>query len=90
MIQLGLYIYIYIQLKSEILLVAYSKYIGHEHRAKHPDLFVMRGISIAEAAKQRFDGEPGAEETLRIYWSGYAIFFFSKPFRYAELSLYSR
>ena len=34
----------------------------------------MRGIyerAIAEAAKRRFNDEPGAEETLRIFWSGY-------------------
>lgn len=60
--------------KSENPLVAISHYIGYERRAKHPDLFVTRGIyerAIAEAAKCRFNDEPGAEETLRIYWSGY-------------------
>jgi hypothetical protein len=54
--------------------VAYSQYIGYERRAKHPDLFVTRGIyerAIAEAAKRRSNGESGAEESLRIFWSGY-------------------
>lgn len=67
----GLY---FVKFKSENPLVAFSQYIGYERRAKHPDLFVTRGIyerAIAEAAKWRFNGEPGAEETLRIYWSGY-------------------
>ncbi|KAF8798785.1 hypothetical protein BYT27DRAFT_7202479 [Phlegmacium glaucopus] len=55
-------------------LAAYTQYIGYERRAKHPDLFVTRGIyerAIAEAAKRRFNGEPGAEGFLRIFWSGY-------------------
>ena len=67
----GLY---FVKSKSENPLVAISHYIGYERRAKHPDLFVTRGIyerAIAEAAKWRFNDEPGAEETLRIYWSGY-------------------
>lgn len=68
-----LYIYIF-KPKSENPLVAFNHYIGYERRAKHPDLFVTRGIyerAIAEAAKQRFNGEAGAEEILRMYWSGY-------------------
>ena len=67
----GLY---FVKSKSENPLVAISQYIGYERRAKHPDLFVTRGIyerAIAEAAKRRFNDEPGAEETLRVYWSGY-------------------
>jgi hypothetical protein len=67
----GLYFVIF-KLKNP--LVAFSQYIGYERRAKHPDLFVTRGIyerAIAEAAKWRFDGKPEAEEALRIYWSGY-------------------
>lgn len=67
----GLY---FVKSKSENPLVAFSQYIGYERRAKYPDLFVTRGIyerAIAEAAKWRFNDEPGAEETLRIYWSGY-------------------
>ena len=67
----GLY---FVKSKSENPLAAISQYIGYERRAKHPDLFVTRGIyerAIAEAAKWRFNDEPGAEETLRIYWSGY-------------------
>ena len=66
--------YIFVKPKSENSLVTFSHYIGYERRAKHPDLFVTCGIyerAIAEAAKQRFNGEPGAEDTLRIYWSGY-------------------
>ena len=64
----------FVKSKSESPLVAITQYIGYERRAKHPDLFVTRGIyerAIAEAAKRRFNDEPGAEETLRIYWSGY-------------------
>ena len=60
--------------KLENPFVAFSQYIGYERRAKHPDLFVTRGIyerAIAEAAKLRFNGESGAEEALRIYWTGY-------------------
>lgn len=54
--------------------MALNQYIGYERRAKHPDLFVTRGIyerAIAEAAKRRFDGESGAEEILRTFWNGY-------------------
>ena len=67
----GLYFFMF---KLENPFVAFSQYIGYERRAKHPDLFVTRGIyerAIAEAAKLRFNGESGAEEALRIYWTGY-------------------
>jgi hypothetical protein len=67
----GLY---FVKSKSENPLVVISQYIGYERRAKHPDLFVTRGIyerAIAEAAKRRFNDELGAEDTLRLYWSGY-------------------
>ena len=53
---------------------AYARYIAAERRAKHPDMFVMRAVyerAIAEAAKRRFNGEPGAEEVLRSFWVGY-------------------
>lgn len=66
---------IFFKPKSDNPLLAYSQYIGYERRAKHPDSFVTRGIyerAIAEAAKRRFNNEPGAEEALRIFWSGYS------------------
>ncbi|KAF5315056.1 hypothetical protein D9619_007334 [Psilocybe cf. subviscida] len=52
----------------------YVKYIGYERRAKYPDVFVTRGVyerAIADAAKRRFAGEPGAEEALHVFWAGY-------------------
>ena len=55
-------------------LEAYQQYIGYERRAKHPDIFVTRGIyerAISEAARRRFSGEPGAEEALRMFWTSY-------------------
>ncbi|KAF8158295.1 hypothetical protein B0H34DRAFT_708196 [Crassisporium funariophilum] len=55
-------------------LEAYNLYTQYERKANHPDLFVTRGTyerAIAEAAKRRFNGEAGAEEVLRIFWSGY-------------------
>lgn len=70
----GFWLIYFVKPKSENPLVAFSHYIGYERRAKHPDLFVTCGIyerAIAEAAKRRFNGEPGAEDTLRIYWCGY-------------------
>lgn len=45
-----------------------------ERRARNPDLLVTRGIyerAISEAAKRRCIGEMGAEEGLRIFWTGY-------------------
>jgi len=38
------------------------------------DFFTASGIyerAITEAASQRFKGEPGAEQTLRSFWTGY-------------------
>ncbi|KAF9527604.1 hypothetical protein CPB83DRAFT_934295 [Crepidotus variabilis] len=55
-------------------LEAFNQYITYERRAKHPDLFVTRGIyerAISEAAKRRFHGEAGAEDALRLFWMGY-------------------
>ncbi|KAJ3513576.1 hypothetical protein NLJ89_g2871 [Agrocybe chaxingu] len=52
----------------------FNQYIGYERRAKHPDIFVTRGVyerAIAEADKRRFKGEAGAEEALRLFWTGY-------------------
>jgi hypothetical protein len=84
----GLY---FVKSKSENPLAAISQYIGYERRAKYPDLFVTRGIyerAIAEAAKWRFNDEPGAEETLRVYWSGYVDvlvnYFVIPSFRYTN------
>ncbi|KAF8908958.1 hypothetical protein CPB84DRAFT_1766490 [Gymnopilus junonius] len=53
---------------------SFNQYIGHERRAKNPDLFVTRGVherAIAETARRRFAGEPGAEEALRLFWTSY-------------------
>ncbi|KAF9077529.1 hypothetical protein BDP27DRAFT_1311204 [Rhodocollybia butyracea] len=55
-------------------LEAFSYYIGYERRAKYPDLTVTSGVyerAISEAAKRRFSGEYGAEQTLRSFWVGY-------------------
>jgi len=60
--------------KSQNSLEAFNQYIGYERRARHPDIFVTRGIyerAIAEAARRRFEGENGAEEALRVFWTGY-------------------
>jgi hypothetical protein len=60
--------------QSGFALEAYARYLSYERRAKNPDLLVMGAVyerAIAEAAKRRFDGEPGAEETLRAFWTGY-------------------
>jgi hypothetical protein len=59
---------------SQYSLQAFNEYILYERRAKHPDLFVTRGIyerAIAEAAKQRFNGQSNVEDILRIFWAGY-------------------
>ncbi|KIJ17712.1 hypothetical protein PAXINDRAFT_130029 [Paxillus involutus ATCC 200175] len=58
-------------------LPAYTQYIVSERRAKTPDVFVITGLyerAIAEAAKRRFAGEHGAEQTLRVFWVGYLDF----------------
>lgn len=55
-------------------LEAYQQAVGYERRAKHPDIFVTRGIyerAISEASKRRFAGEAGAEEALKMFWAGY-------------------
>jgi hypothetical protein len=60
--------------KSGFALEAYARYLTYERRAKNPDLSVMGAVyerAISEAAKRRFDGEAGAEETLRVFWTGY-------------------
>lgn len=60
--------------QSGFALEAYALYIAYERRARNPDLFVMSGVyerAIAEAAKRRFEGGAGAEETLRMFWMGY-------------------
>ncbi|KAF8232065.1 hypothetical protein L208DRAFT_1377849 [Tricholoma matsutake] len=57
--------------QSGFAVEAYTLYIIYEHRARNPDLFVMSGIyecAIAEVAKQQFEGDAGAEETLRMFW----------------------
>jgi hypothetical protein len=59
---------------SQYPLQAFNEYILYERRAKHPDLFVTRGVyerAIAEAAKQRFDGQANAEDILHVFWAGY-------------------
>jgi hypothetical protein len=61
-------------MKSQYSLEAFNGYILYERRARHPDLFVTRGIyerAIAEAAKQRFNGQANVEDILRIFWTGY-------------------
>lgn len=53
---------------------AYAHYITVERRAKYPNLLIVSSIyerAIAEAAKRRFNGEEGAEQVLRIFWTGY-------------------
>ena len=60
--------------QSGFALDVYAQYLAYERRAKNPDLFVMSTVyerAIAEAAKRRFEGEAGAEETLRAFWTGY-------------------
>ncbi|KAK7469083.1 Splicing factor [Stygiomarasmius scandens] len=53
---------------------AFVQYISYERKAKYPDMMVMTAVyerAIAEAAKRRFNDEPGAEEALRTFWTGY-------------------
>jgi squamous cell carcinoma antigen recognized by T-cells 3 len=60
--------------ESGFALEAYARYLAYERRARNPDLFVMNAVyerAIAEAAKRRFEGELGAEEALRAFWTGY-------------------
>ncbi|KAF8073869.1 hypothetical protein FPV67DRAFT_1479613 [Lyophyllum atratum] len=61
-------------LQSSFSLEAYARYLASERRARNPDLLVMSTVyerAIAEADKRRFNGEPGAEEALRMFWVGY-------------------
>ncbi|KAI3616179.1 rna-binding protein prp24 [Moniliophthora roreri] len=55
-------------------LESYSRYTGHERRAKNVDLLLMSAVherAIAEAAKRHFNEEPNAETALRSFWTGY-------------------
>lgn len=55
-------------------LEAYHQAINYERRAKHPDIFVTRGIyerALTEAAKRQFSGETGAHQALKMFWSSY-------------------
>ncbi|KAJ7695961.1 hypothetical protein B0H17DRAFT_930002 [Mycena rosella] len=52
----------------------YALYIASERRAKTPSAPILSTLyerAIADAAKRRFSGEQGAEETLRAFWAGY-------------------
>ncbi|KAH7885374.1 hypothetical protein F5I97DRAFT_1378091 [Phlebopus sp. FC_14] len=58
-------------------LEAYTQYLTFERRAKNPDVFVLTGLyerAIADAAERRFVGEDGAEQALRVFWTGYLDF----------------
>ncbi|KAI0045685.1 hypothetical protein FA95DRAFT_1560887 [Auriscalpium vulgare] len=60
--------------QSGYSLAAYNYYVTYERRARKPDLTILSGIherAIAEAAKRRMSGEPGAEEALRLFWASY-------------------
>ncbi|KAF8208710.1 hypothetical protein K438DRAFT_1812755 [Mycena galopus ATCC 62051] len=53
---------------------AYALYIASERRTKNPSYPILSTLyerAIADAARQRFSGEQGAEETLRAFWAGY-------------------
>ncbi|CCM02468.1 uncharacterized protein FIBRA_04567 [Fibroporia radiculosa] len=57
-------------------LEGYAYYIAAERRKK-PDLFVVQALyerAIAEADSRRWNGQAGAEETLRSFWAGYIDF----------------
>ncbi|KAI0632486.1 RNA-binding protein Prp24 [Trametes polyzona] len=63
--------------RSGFSLEGYAYYIAAERRRKTPDLFVLKTLyerAIAEADKRRFNGESGAEEALRSFWTGYVDF----------------
>jgi hypothetical protein len=65
---------------SQYSLQAFNEYILYERRAKHPDLFVTRGVyerAIAEAAKQRFNGLASVEDILRIFGQDIAILWYT-------------
>lgn len=60
--------------QSNNSLDTFARYIAAERRARYPDLFVLKGVyerAIAEAAKQQFEGDAGAEAALRAFWIGY-------------------
>ena len=62
------------QINAKFSLEGYAYYIAGERRAKKPDMFVLPTLyerAIAEADKRRWAGEPGAEESLRAFWTGY-------------------
>ncbi|KAL0960935.1 hypothetical protein HGRIS_005940 [Hohenbuehelia grisea] len=52
----------------------YNRYIAAEQKQKFRDPFVLKFTcerAITEAAKRRFNGELGAEEALRAFWTSY-------------------
>ncbi|KAF7422665.1 Splicing factor [Pleurotus ostreatus] len=60
--------------QSNNSLDTFARYIAAERRARYPDLFVLKGVyerAIAQAAKQQFEGDAGAEAALRAFWIGY-------------------
>ncbi|KAH7922022.1 hypothetical protein BV22DRAFT_1131760 [Leucogyrophana mollusca] len=59
---------------SGFSLDGYAYYIASERRAKNVDMFNLKALyerAIADAAKRRFAGDPGAEDALRVFWAGY-------------------
>ncbi|KAH7914268.1 hypothetical protein BJ138DRAFT_1177428 [Hygrophoropsis aurantiaca] len=61
--------------QSGYLLDNYAYYIASERRARNVDIFILQALyerAIAEAARRRFAGEPGAEDALRAFWAGYS------------------
>ncbi|KAJ7043889.1 hypothetical protein C8F04DRAFT_682003 [Mycena alexandri] len=53
---------------------AYALYIASERRAKSPSYPIVSTLyerAIADVAQRRFSGEAGAEEMLRMFWTGY-------------------
>ncbi|KAH9851597.1 RNA-binding protein Prp24 [Lenzites betulinus] len=62
---------------SGFSLEGYAYYLSAERRRKSPDIFVLKPLyerAISEADKRRFSGEPGAEDALRSFWTGYVDF----------------
>lgn len=60
--------------QSNNSLDSFARYALYERRSKYPDILVMSIVyerAISEAAKRRFNGESGAEEALRSFWTGY-------------------
>ncbi|GAW06502.1 rna-binding protein prp24 [Lentinula edodes] len=61
--------------RSRNSLEAFERYIAYERKAKYPDLAITSAVyerAISEAAKRKFQGEPGSEEALRAFWVGYS------------------